>query len=199
MLMAVSACTTTSITRTDLPELIRHITPGIVTIANDTGAIGSGFVVDENGLIATNKHIATKADLFVIFPSGKRLLATLVDSDAQSDVAILAVKSTNFFKLNLKQKQPDVGESVIVVGSPFGLGVTVSSGIISAIGRSIGKSERLQTDAAINPGNSGGPMLDLNGNVLGIVNSRTAIGQGVGFAVPSSVISDLLKKVRASR
>lgn len=198
MLMTVSACSTTSVSTTDLPVMIRHITPGIVTIANDNGAVGSGFVVDENGLIATNKHIATKANLYVILPSGQRLLATILESDKQSDVAILAVKSTNLFSLKLELQQPDVGDSVIVIGNPFGLGITASRGIISAVGRSIGKAKRLQTDAAINPGNSGGPLLNMNGSVLGIVNSRSVIGSGVGFAVPASVISDLLKRVRAS-
>lgn len=193
LMLVVGACTTTPLPGSGVPEIIRNVTPSIVSIANDSGAIGTGFVVDSSGLIATNKHIATKSNLFVIFPSGKRLNATLVATDKESDVAILAVKATNLLPLTLNKNEPVVGEPVVVIGNPFGLGITASSGIVSAVGRSIGKSRRLQTDAAINPGNSGGPMLDYNGGVIGIINSRITIGHGVGFAVPSSIISDLLE------
>jgi serine protease Do len=157
--------------------------------------LGSGFVIDPSGIILTNRHVVNDAqEVTVTFADGRqfRVGANDVKTDPRTDIAIVRVKDAGH--LNAipmgNSDQTDVGDWVLAIGSPFGLDMTVTAGIISAKGRGIRKTERedyLQTDAAINPGNSGGPLLNLDGEVIGIntaISTRSGGYDGVGFAIP---------------
>ena len=170
-----------------------------------TNALGSGFIIDKDGIVVTNNHVIQGAeDIFVTLNDGKEYAAEIVGADPLSDIAVLKIKSDEKF-LPVKFGDSDsarVGDWVIAIGNPFGLGGTVTSGIISARNRSIGLSryeDYIQTDASINTGNSGGPLFDMNGDVIGI--NTAILGQsgsiGIGFSIPSNsakkVIDQLIK------
>ncbi len=170
-----------------------------------TSALGSGFIIDINGTVVTNNHVIQGAeDIFVSVNGEKEYQAEIVGSDPLSDIAVLKIKSEDKFS-PVKFGDSDtarVGDWVIAIGNPFGLGGTVTSGIISARNRSIGLSryeDYIQTDASINSGNSGGPLFDMNGDVIGI--NTAILGQsgsiGIGFSIPSNsakkVIEQLIK------
>lgn len=158
--------------------------------------MGSGFIVDSSGLIVTNNHVVADADeITVRLHDGREFKGKDVKTDPRTDVAILKIDAGE--KLPALRfgdsDQTEVGDWVIAVGNPFGQELTVTSGIISAKGRGPNITERedfLQTDAAINPGNSGGPLLNLNGDVIGIntaISSQSGGFDGIGFAVPSKM------------
>tara|TARA_B100000989_G_scaffold288736_1_gene259757 strand:- start:4512 stop:5921 length:1410 start_codon:yes stop_codon:yes gene_type:complete len=168
-------------------------------------ALGSGFVIDENGTVITNNHVIKGAeDIVVRFSNDKEYKAEIIGADPLSDVAVLKIVSNDKFK-PVKFADSDkarIGEWVIAIGNPFGLGGTVTTGIISARNRNIGLSryeDFIQTDASINTGNSGGPLFNLDGDVIGI--NTAILGQsgsiGIGFAIPSNsakrVIDQLIK------
>jgi len=175
-------------------------------------AVGSGVIFSEEGHIVTNTHILTNAtSVFVEFNDGEITEAVLIGADKYSDIAVL--KINGFEGLNpiesAESSNIRVGDEVLAIGNPFGVGKTVTSGIISATGRDYGNPylELLQTDAAINPGNSGGALLNEEGNLIGInssIYSKTGTYSGIGFAIPSEkviqVASELIKfgKVRTS-
>jgi len=153
----------------------------------------SGFVIDRAGIILTNNHVVADAEqVKVKFSDGREYVATGVKGDPRTDVAIVRIKAEGeLAPLRLGNSDAiDIGDWVLAVGSPFGLDLTVTAGIISAKGRGPGITERedfLQTDAAINPGNSGGPLINLNGEVIGMssaIASRSGGYEGIGFAVP---------------
>ena len=157
--------------------------------------MGSGFVIDPRGIIMTNTHVVNGAsEVKVRFADGRELIATGIKTDPRTDIAILRVTPAageHFEALPLgNSDQAEVGDWVLAIGSPFGLEMTMTQGIVSAKGRHIDKTERedfIQTDAAINPGNSGGPLLNLDGEVIGIntaISTRSGGYDGVGFAVP---------------
>lgn len=156
-------------------------------------AKGSGFVFDRSGLILTNNHVVRNAEQVTVrLSDGREFIATDVRGDSRTDIAIVRIKPEGeLHPLRLGNSDTmDIGDWVLAVGSPFGLDLSVTAGIISAKGRGPGITERedfLQTDAAINPGNSGGPLINLNGEVIGIntaISSRTGGYEGVGFAIP---------------
>ena len=175
-------------------------------------AVGSGVIFSKEGHIVTNTHILINASsVFVEFNDGEITEAILIGADKYSDIAVL--KITGFEDLNpidsAESSNIKVGDEVLAIGNPFGVGKTVTSGIISATGRDYGNPylELLQTDAAINPGNSGGALLNEEGNLIGInssIYSKTGTYSGIGFAIPSEkviqVASELIKfgKVRNS-
>ncbi len=158
---------------------------------------GSGFIVDEKGIILTNSHVVEGADQVTVrLYDGREFQAESWDYDPRSDVAIVRIKADEplpFAALG-DSEQMQVGDWVLALGNPFNVGTTVTSGIISARERGPGINEReeyLQTDAAINPGNSGGPLVNLNGDVIGIntaISSRSGGYDGIGFAIPSSMV-----------
>ena len=168
-------------------------------------AVGSGVIFSEEGHIVTNTHILTNAtSVFVEFNDGEITEAVLIGADKYSDIAVL--KINGFESLNpiesAESSNIRVGDEVLAIGNPFGVGKTVTSGIISATGRDYGNPylELLQTDAAINPGNSGGALLNEEGNLIGInssIYSKTGTYSGIGFAIPSEkviqVASELIK------
>ena len=175
-------------------------------------AVGSGVIFSKEGHIVTNTHILTNASsVFVEFNDEEITAAILIGADKYSDITVL--KITGFEDLNpidsAESSDIRVGDEVLAIGNPFGVGKTVTSGIISATGRDYGNPylELLQTDAAINPGNSGGALLNEEGNLIGInssIYSKTGTYSGIGFAIPSEkviqVASELIKfgKVRNS-
>ncbi len=174
--------------------------------------MGSGFVIDDSGIILTNSHVVSGADeIKVRLTDGREFVATDVKTDPRADVAIVRIKAPKDLKaipLGDSSKM-EVGDWVLAIGSPFGLETTVTSGIVSAKGRVPGINQRedyLQTDAAINPGNSGGPLLNLRGEVIGIntaISSRGGGNDGVGFAIPINmakwVANQLIEKGEVQR
>jgi len=167
-------------------------------------ALGSGFLIDDLGLILTNNHVvAQAAEIQVVLQNQQEFDAKVVGRDPKTDLALIRIESS---KENLPDPAPlgdsdklRVGEAVMAVGNPFGLGHTVTVGIVSAKGRVIGAGpydDFLQTDAAINPGNSGGPLFDMDGEVVGINTAIVATGQGIGFAIPINLAKELLPQLK---
>ncbi len=161
---------------------------------------GSGFIVSPDGYILTNHHVVGKADkVLVLLKDGRELRAKLVGSDARSDVAVIKIDAKNLPVIPLADSDHlNVGEWVLAFGSPFGLANTMTAGIVSAKGRtSVGIADYenfIQTDAAINPGNSGGPLVNLDGQVVGIntaIASRSGGYQGIGFAIPINLAKNI--------
>ena len=166
--------------------------------------LGSGVVVGEDGYILTNHHVVEAAEeIQVAMPDGRNLDAELVGSDPETDIAVLRVKQNGLHPVTFAQ--PDslrVGDMVLAVGNPFGVGQTVTMGIVSALGRShlgINTFENyIQTDAAINPGNSGGALVDAAGNLVGLntaIFSRSGGNLGIGFAIPVSILRQVMDEI----
>lgn len=157
---------------------------------------GSGVIVDgARGLVITNHHVVTNARIIdVVLPDRRRFQAELLGSDEAADVALLRLRGTNLPQLALGDSdRVAVGDRVLAIGNPFGLGQTVTSGIVSAVGRGVsseGFESYIQTDAPINPGNSGGPLIGMDGTVIGINSAIFGPGAniGIGFAVPSATV-----------
>jgi len=173
-----------------------------------THALGSGFLISDDGLILTNNHVVEKADEIKIKTiDGSEYDAKVVGRDPKTDIALIQIQAKPKGKLPAPAKLGDseairVGDWVIAVGNPFGLGNTVTAGIISAKGRVIGAGQYddfLQTDAAINPGNSGGPLFNENGEVVGINTAIVAQGQGIGFATPINMAKDILDQLKTGK
>jgi len=151
---------------------------------------GSGFIIDPRGYILTNNHVvAGSQDLIVRFNDGRETRGQVVGSDPRFDVALVRIKTSGLRPAMLGDSNKiKVGQWAIAIGSPFGLEHTMTVGVVSATGRKgLGRGtygDFIQTDASINPGNSGGPLLDINGQVIGINSMIAAEGQGLGFAIP---------------
>ena len=168
-----------------------------------TSALGSGFIISADGIVITNNHVIQGAeDIFVSVNGEKEFEAEIVGADPLSDIAVLKIKSKiNFSPVKFGDSdKARVGDWVIAIGNPFGLGGTVTSGIISARNRSIGLSryeDYIQTDASINSGNSGGPLFDMNGDVIGI--NTAILGQsgsiGIGFSIPSNSAKKVINQL----
>jgi len=168
-----------------------------------TSALGSGFIIDAKGIVITNNHVIKDAeDILVRVDGDKEYKAKVIGADPLSDIAVLKIESKDKFK-SVKFGDSDkarIGDWVIAIGNPFGLGGTVTSGIISARNRDIGMSryeDFIQTDASINVGNSGGPLFDMNGKVIGI--NTAILGQsgsiGIGFAIPSNSAKKVIEQL----
>ena len=172
--------------------------------AEDTESLGSGFIVSADGLVVTNNHVIEGADQIQVYlADGSHLPATIVGADTQTDIAVL--------RINAKHKLPfvtfddsdaaEVGDWVMAIGNPFGLGGTVTLGIVSARDRDIQSGpydSYIQTDASINQGNSGGPLFDMNGKVLGINTAIVAEGGsslGIGFAIPGNLAKPVVDQL----
>jgi S1-C subfamily serine protease len=214
----------------DSQEIYRRLSPGVVTIISlfsgggnplsedgGEGGQGSGFVLDGDGYIATNAHVVTEQNtnkraksVYVEFATGDRVPAKIVGVDPNADVSLLKVdpKGLQLTPLSLgRSDRLPVGSPVAAIGSPFGERQSLSVGVVSAVDRNIESLTRfqigdaIQTDAAINPGNSGGPLLNAQGQVIGInaqIKSQSGGGEGVGFAIPVDAVSRSLKELRAN-
>jgi Do/DeqQ family serine protease len=161
-------------------------------------SLGSGVIIDSNqGLVLTNNHVIDKADkIKVTLNDGRQLTAELIGTDPEADVAVIQIPADNLTELPIADSsQAKVGDFVVAIGNPFGLGQTVTSGIISALGRSglgiEGYEDFIQTDASINPGNSGGALVNLRGEFIGMntaILAPTGGNVGIGFAIPSNMV-----------
>ena len=168
-------------------------------------AVGTGFIVDPSGVIVTNHHVAGKAEtITVTLADGRKMPAKLLGSDEKTDLAVLKIESDKPFPAVQfgDAGKVRVGQPVMAVGNPFGLGGTVTTGIVSARGRDIQSGpfdDYIQTDAAINRGNSGGPLFDLDGKVIGIntaIFSPSGGSVGLGFAIPSSLAEPIVTQLK---
>ena len=166
-------------------------------------SIGSGVIFSNDGYIVTNFHVVSKGRVVKVrMANGKEKVAKIIGFDINYDIAVLKIsddESLNPIKIadstNIK-----TGDKVLAIGNPYGIGISVSSGIISATGRDYGNPylELIQTDAAINPGNSGGALINEKGNLIGIntkIFSKTGAYQGLGFAIPSNTIAEITSEI----
>lgn len=167
-------------------------------------SLGSGVVVSPQGYILTNNHVVEAADeIEIALPDGRKAVAKLVGTDPETDLAVIKVDLKDLPAITLAQiDQTKVGDVVLAIGNPFGVGQTVTMGIVSALGRNhlgINTFENfIQTDAAINPGNSGGALVDTNGNLLGIntaIYSRSGGSLGIGFAIPVTTVKTVMESI----
>jgi S1-C subfamily serine protease len=204
-----------------LPDLFQKVENSVVQITDSNeidvfeSRLGSGFVYDDNGHIITNHHVVSGGGnrLDVTFPDGSVYRASLIGSDPSADIAVLYVQGVpkeKLLSLSLADSSKvRVGERVAAIGNPFGLSGSLSTGIVSGVGRQIPAQEDqgftipdiIQTDAPINPGNSGGPLLNMRGEVIGInsaIYSTTGQFAGVGFAIPSNTISQIVPSLIAT-
>jgi serine protease Do len=165
--------------------------------------LGSGVIVESNGLIITNNHVVGKADEIRVTLSDKReFKAKLIGTDPKTDIAVVRIEATGLPTIPWADSDKlEVGEFVLAVGNPFGLTQTVTLGIVSALGRAAGIAEYedfIQTDAAINPGNSGGPLVNVRGELVGIntaIFSQSGGNMGIGFAVPSNMAQSIMQQL----
>ncbi len=177
----------------------------------DQGGSGSGFIISPDGLVLTNHHVVARADQIVVTvdrgQGEKEYPARLIGADPKTDIALIRIERESgstepfpYLKLG-KSADLEVGEWVVAIGNPFGLSHTVTTGIISAKGRSMGGpyDDYLQTDASINPGNSGGPLLNMRGEVVGMntaIISRSGGNVGIGFAIPSDLVAEIVEQLK---
>ena len=176
-------------------ESVVTISSENMSFANNKSGIGSGVIFSNDGYIVTNLHILSGKNINVKINDGENYPASVIGIDKNTDIAVLKISSKEKLKSisfadsdNLK-----IGDRVLAIGNPYGIGISVSNGIISATGRDYGNPylQLIQTDAAINPGNSGGALVNENGNLVGInskIFSRTGAYQGIGFAIPSNLV-----------
>jgi S1-C subfamily serine protease len=201
-------------------SVVEAVGPAIVSVSTGQGrdggdfetvGAGSGFVITPDGYIVTNSHVVAKArEVRAAFVDGRRLDATVIGSDPPTDLAVIRVSGASFPYAELGDSSAlRVGQLVIAVGNPFGFQSTVSTGVVSALGRALRSQDGrlieniIQHTAPLNPGNSGGPLVDSRGRVIGINTAIIAMAQGIGFAIPSAtartVIPQLLAKGRVER
>jgi S1-C subfamily serine protease len=163
--------------------------------SNNRDEIGSGVIFSNDGYIVTNLHILSSQNISVKLDNGKKYMASIIGIDKNTDIAVLKISSNEELKpINFANSDSlKIGDRVLAIGNPYGIGISVSNGIISATGRDYGNPylQLVQTDAAINPGNSGGALVNENGNLIGInskIFSKTGAYQGIGFAIPSNLV-----------
>lgn len=164
--------------------------------------LGTGFIISEDGYVVTNNHVVDKADdIEIILEDGEKYVAKIIGKDPKTDLALLKIESENslpFVEFG-DSESSEIGDWVIAIGNPFGLGHTVTAGIISAKGRILGignYDDFIQTDAPINPGNSGGPLFNLRGEVVGVNTAIIARGQGLGFSIPINLTKHIIDQIK---
>jgi len=175
------------------------------TGGRSSNSLGSGIVIDERGYILTNEHVVLRASrLYVSFPGGRKIRAEVIGTDPASDLALLKMEERRKFSSLAFVLSSDLamGETVIAIGNPAGQGIAVTTGVVSAMGRQVQAGERIytdfiQTDASVPSGSSGGPLLNMRGDLIGVITAIHSEGPGVGFAVPADrarkVSEDLLR------
>lgn len=166
-------------------------------------SLGSGVIASAEGYVLTNNHVVARADEIVVaLNDGRETKAKVIGTDPGTDLAVLKIDLDNLPVLPLRESPVEVGDVVLAIGNPFGVGKTVTQGIISAIGRQgLGINayeDFIQTDAAINPGNSGGALIDVNGNLVGIntaIYSQSGGSMGIGFAIPAHLVRNIMQSL----
>jgi Do/DeqQ family serine protease len=165
--------------------------------------LGSGVIVSRDGYILTNNHVVSQASQIIVgLQDGRKAKAKIIGTDPDSDLAVIRIETDNLPTLPFKTSGNQVGDVVLAIGNPFGVGQTVTQGIISALGRNgLGINtyeDFIQTDAAINPGNSGGALIDVGGNLVGInsaIYSRSGGSMGIGFAIPAKLAQQVMMEI----
>jgi len=225
--LASTSALAQSLRRSPVVALVERVSPAVVNVSAEamvrdvdpffggflgggrqrrTQSLGSGLIVEASGLVVTNAHVIEGASrIVVVTQDGRELEADVLGSDRDSDLAVLKVQGSRLPAVPLGSSADLlIGETVVAIGNPFGLSHTVTTGVLSARGRAV-PSERgeriftdfLQTDASINPGNSGGPLVNLEGEVIGINTAVISGANGIGFAIPADrarrVVEDLLR------
>ncbi|KOF56007.1 MULTISPECIES: S1C family serine protease [Clostridium] len=207
----------TSSAGSQITTAAEKVIPSVVSITatyvdnngNTVQGVGSGMIIDSNGYILTNNHVANadSKTITVSLYNGKDISAKPVWAQAGLDLSIIKINAANLPTVKFgDSSKVKVGENAIAIGNPLGLNFqrTVTSGIISAVNRTIEVSEGtfmedlLQTDASINPGNSGGPLVNINGNVIGVNSAKITSAEGIGFSVPTNIIKPVLKSIKAT-
>lgn len=176
---------------------------GIPNGESDNTNLGSGVIISQDGYIVTNSHVISKADnIIVMLNDGRKATAKVIGNDVESDLAVIKVDLTGLKPLGFREQSTQVGDVVLAIGNPFGVGQTVTQGIISATGRTgLGINtveDFIQTDAAINPGNSGGALVDAYGQLVGIntaIFSRSGGSMGIGFAIPTEIVKLVMNSI----
>ncbi len=178
-----------------IPSVVTVISNQNKTFSNNRNGIGSGVIFSEDGYIVTNLHILNSKNINVQLNNGKNYPANIIGIDKNADIAVLKISADeNLNPINIANSDNlKIGDKVLAIGNPYGIGISVSNGIVSATGRDYGNPylQLIQTDAAINPGNSGGALINENGNLIGInskIFSSTGAYQGIGFAIPSNLV-----------
>ncbi len=187
---------------TSLAPLVKAVRPGVVNISTHnegtSRSLGSGFIINADGLVVTNNHVVERAqEILVRLSDGRTLSAEVVGRDPATDLALLRLPEGKGLPIVVlgDSDQLEIGDWVVAIGNPFGLDTSVTHGLISARERVLGLGpfdDFIQTNALINPGNSGGPLFDMRGNVVGVTTAIISQGQGIGFAVPINLVKDLL-------
>ncbi|MEK6904140.1 MAG: trypsin-like peptidase domain-containing protein [Nanoarchaeota archaeon] len=201
-------------------EIAKNVIPAVVSITSikyeETASYGSGVVISEDGYILTNNHVIAGANKTQVILQNKEIYsASLIGTDPPTDIALLKINATQIKKAKLGDSDSiKVGEKVVAIGNPFGLESTITSGIISAKHRDRGPTEYkdfIQTDASINPGNSGGPLVNLDGEVIGINTfiytsfadetnpEKTLVSRGLGFAIPINLVKNVTESLINNR
>jgi serine protease Do len=225
LVFSLSAAADVADRRSPVVRVVEKVSPAVVNVAAEAivrepdpffgeffgrttraQSLGSGLIIDPTGVVVTNAHVIEGASHIEINTrDGRNLEADVLGFDHDSDLAVLKVDARNLPAVPLGSSSDlMIGETVIAIGNPFGLSHTVTAGVLSAVGRSVPErggntvfTDFLQTDASINPGNSGGPLLDVNGNVIGINTAVVRGANGIGFAIPADrarrVVGDLLR------
>lgn len=188
-------------------EVYRSVRDSVVEVRVQTGTDGgrgTGWIYDTDGRLVTNEHVTRGAtEVFVRFRTGDWRPADVLAEDVYSDLAVLVPESvpSSATALSLREQDPPIGEEVMAIGNPFGFSGSVSSGIVSGLDRSLPATDggqfsipdAIQTDAAVNPGNSGGPLVDLRGQVVGVINSGG--GDNIGFAISGALVSRVVPRL----
>jgi serine protease Do len=177
----------------------KRATPAVVSIRSPYGSSGSGVIVRSDGVILTNEHVVRGTNAVEVgLASGEMIAGEVIGRDPTIDIAVVRVKGRRLEPAPLADSdQIQVGQSAIAIGNPAGFERTVTTGVVSALDRSLGRGyeELIQTDAAINPGNSGGPLLDSSGRVIGINTVILSNAVGIGFAVPINLARDVAEQL----
>lgn len=186
-----------------LKEFFGGQVPDQLQQPEDQNSLGSGVIVRADGYILTNNHVIAQADEIIVgLHDGRKAKATVIGTDPETDLAVIKINLDKLPVLPFKLSGSEVGDVVLAIGNPFGVGQTVTQGIISATGRTgLGINtyeDFVQTDAAINPGNSGGALIDVSGNLIGVntaIFSRTGGSLGIGFAIPAQICQQILDSI----
>ena len=182
----------------DFSAVTSEAVQSVVSIGTEK-TLGTGFIVHPDGLIVTNYHVISGAKKIAVVLHDERLFpAVMIGKDEKRDLALLRIEASGLQALKLADSNIlQVGQRVVAIGNPFGLSFSVSEGIISALGRPgiSGNNEYIQTDVTLNPGNSGGPLIDTTGKVIGINNFKVSNAEGLGFALESNAIREVINRL----